>query len=298
MRPGTFVTAKVRGIVVWEGEFRSSHDAHVFTHALVSGRIFCEPWLWDLPTPMWTPGFNEPGVEYLFSTTVTATGTGNVTAMAGATKVDVEAWGPGGSGAAEEGGGVISGGGGGGAYAGSFGIACVGGTTVLYWHVYAGGLGVTGSVIGKNGAGLTWINVGTNSSPASSAAGAVADIGLGGTAASSGGKGGLVANCIGAAGHIYGGGNGYAAVSVNGGGGSSGGSANTGLNATSATGAASAGVDSGAGSSGTGISSANGTQPGGGSGGVAQLGTSGNGGAGQVRYTFYIAVSTAFFFFL
>jgi hypothetical protein len=209
---------------------------------------------------------------------VTATGAGNITASSGCGHVWVEAWGPGASGRSQ----TVSGSagdpaGGAGAYAGSSGISVVGGTTVIYWNNYAGGAGVTNST-GNNGAGKTWINVGTNSAPSSSTTGAMADFGVYPT------YGGLTANSIGAT--LHAGGSGYAALNVYGGGGSSGCPTADGITATSATGAASAGTDSGPGGRGNATAPESGTQPGGGGGGSNTSTPSGKGGDGQVRYTF------------
>ena len=297
MRPGTFITAKTRsGIIVWEGEFRSRHDAHVFTRALVSGAIVREPGLWDLPTPAWMPGLYDATLEYSFSTTITATGAGNVTSPAGAYKVDVAAWGPGGSGGRD----IHSGGAGAGAYAGSSSIACSPGQSV-FWDVFAGGAAQSSTAAGNPGAGQTWISVGTNSAPSSSVDGAMADFGLGGRASTVqitvAASGGLVANSIGT--QLYAGGNGAiesTGASTNGGG-SRGCPTSAGVTATTGSGAMAAGTDSGAGGAGAGTANGTaGTQPGGGGGSTGQSHTSGAGADGQCRYTFYLALANFLMF--
>jgi hypothetical protein len=216
---------------------------------------------------------------------VTTTGAGSVVAPVGAYAVDVEAWGPGGSGNDEST--TNACGGGGGAYAGCFNLAISAGTSI-FWNVPLGGAASSFGA-GFNGAGKTWINIGANSAPSVNTTGAQADFGLGATT-SSVGVGGLVANSIGQIGHLFAGGSGFKATSspydAPGGGGA--GSAGAGGNGAAGNSPGAGGTPDG-GTGGTGASPSNpGAQPGGGGGAQASQ-TSGAGGAGQVAYTFYIA---------
>jgi hypothetical protein len=274
-RPGTFVTARARSIIVWEGEFRSLRDAHIFTHALANGQLVHEPWLWDLPTPMWTPGLAEPGLEYSFSTTVTTPGAGSVVVPAGDSTVLLEAWGGGASGRS-------SNAGSGGGYATAAVYSVTPGNT-LYWVVAA-------STTALNGDGnASWLNISASAQPSAIANGIYATGGLhnagaGGTYGPSGATG-------------YTGGVAYNGATGGGGGGA--GSGGNGGAGTSSAGGSGGTPDGGAGGTPVGGSGyqagGNGVQPGGG----GYTGTGyGGGAAGQIRYTFYIKVSTAFFMFL
>jgi len=224
---------------------------------------------------------------------ITAVGTGSVTAPSGCGHVTVFARGPGGSGATNTGGNG-PGGGGGGAFAQSGPIAVTGGVTVVYYQNYDGGAAVSSnSTAGNDGLGASWINVGTNSSPASSSTGAAADYGRhGGT--TSAGVAGSTANSIGGtlhnggAGARYttGGGATYQAGGGGGAGDSGDGGAGAGSGGTGGTGGTNGGGNGGKGGNSTTCAVA-GSQPGGG-GGAAQNADacSGKGGAGEVGYQF------------
>lgn len=203
-------------------------------------------------------------------TTITATGTGFVGTPAGATSVDVEAWAGGGSSDGTHGGG-------GGGYAGSFGLAVVGGTTTIFYSVGAGGAG--GGHVGN----ASWIRVGTNSTPTLSSQGAAANPGSAGTSASA--LGGSTTGAVGSV--LWAGGNGDSASLGNGGGGAgSGGAGGNGSSVTSAGGTG--GIDDGRGGGAGGDGGPNqGGAPSAPSGGAGKS-VSAVGGNGQVRYTFHI----------
>ena len=140
---------------------------------------------------------NATTIMYL----ITTSGAGSITSPAGYSKVRVEAIGGGGNGAGTGG---NRAGGGGGAYAGAFNLNIASpGSTVVYYSVGTAGTS-------------SWVNVGTNSSPASSSNGCAAVAG-GNATSGTAGAGGSAASCVGAT--AFSGGNGTTGTGAVGGGG-------------------------------------------------------------------------------
>lgn len=189
---------------------------------------------------------------------VTTAGTGSVLAPPNTRSVSVEAVGGGGNGA--QGNGNQGRSGGGAAYAGTFDISVLGGTTTIYYQV---GAAATSS----------WVNVGTNTVPASTAQGCLADFGKNAVSGGANGTGGTTAASIGTTKF-----NGAAGTS--GSSGVGGGAAGDSAAASGQTGGAGTHITGGNG----GASNTAGSAPGGGGGGGATTG--GAGAPGLVRITF------------
>lgn len=208
-------------------------------------------------------GAAKPNIVYV----VTASGTGSYTTPAGYTKVTVEAIGGGGDGFGSTTTNQRSGGGGGQYAISNADIAVTGGSTVVYYSV--------GARIARS-----WVNVGTNTQPASATVGCVAMNGTSGTS----GTGGLgnQAGSVGATTRV--GGNGTTGSTGRGGGGAGASTAGSGSTAgTDTTGISPATLMGGGtgGTSGGGV----GTAPGGGGGGNTTAGVVA-GAVGRVRIVF------------
>lgn len=208
-------------------------------------------------------GGAKPDVIYV----VTTSGTGSYTAPAGYTKVTVEAIGGGGDGFGSTTTNQRAGGGGGQYAISNANIAVTPGVTVVYYSV---GAGITRS----------WVNVGTNSQPASATVGCVAMNGSSGTSGTAGL--GNIAGSVGATTRV--GGNGTTGSTGRGGGGAGASTAGSGFTAgTDTTGLSPSNLMGGGtgGTSGGGV----GTAPGGGGGGKTTAGAVA-GAVGRVRIRF------------
>lgn len=238
------------GHVAWIGLFKDREDFDVFLFAAASGSLAYEPALWQLPTPSWYPGIAED-FAYDFATLTFLTTTGSTQTYT--SPVDwnnannsIEGIGGGGSGGAyfSGGSGQRAGGGGGGEYRkiNNYTFASPGTTTVNY-IIGAGGAGVTGSSIGRDGSATSWNTTSL-----------IANGGLKGSVSGSttaaGGAGG--SGGTGAGGNANGGAGGTASASrTAGGGGGAGGPNGAGVAGGSASSINSAG-DGGAGDNGVG----------------------------------------------
>lgn len=199
----------------------------------------------------------------------TTSGAGSVTAPKEFSSVTVESIGGGGNGFGNNGTNNRASGGGGQYAISNANISVTGGTTIVYYSV---GAAVTDS----------WVNVGTNSAPASATVGCLSKSGTSGSSGTAGV--GNQAGSIGAT--TRNGGNGATGNNSAGGGGAGATTAGSGSTAGTDTTLLSPAQLMGGGTGGT-YNSGTGTAPGGGGGGASATGTNLAGAIGRVRVTFY-----------